>query len=374
MGASTHPSPKTGEEMKAIIIKSFILFRRCKQLIIPYCLFHIAIVAHLIYLSNHFYVYQSMMATLKWAFHICIFGIGIFIYLGYELGVKLKEVHLYECIKTISNGYADYLCGIASVIFILVLPYLLVYLGFFILVYMASQTDHMPFLSQLIQYCLLYYGLSGLAGAFLGFFMSQVLGIKRFYVYTAALLILFINTNFTDPIFFLPYNLLYRAAPVIGQFLTNTLYELDNAFSLVPYIGGYGITFTFDDYYGLPIEPIRWIWPCSFILIVSFILLYKSSTRKNERNIAKIGIVILILIVIFSFNIRGSMLRLDLAGGYMFSDQHYYSDLESQIEQEPGFSIELYDINLKIRNELTARVSVELSSISAEHQSYVFTF
>ena len=340
---------------------------------IPYSLFLILVVAHLIYLSNHVYQYQSILATMKWALHICVFGLGIFIYLGYELGIKIKETCLSESVRTIANGYIRFAGGMAAALFTLVFPYFFLYLSFFIALYFYSQVDFLPFLLQLMQCSLIYYGLSALAGACFGFFMSQYSSVKRFGAYTITLIILFLNTNFTDSVFFIPYNLLYHAAPKLGQALTDTLYELDNAFSMVPYMGGYSTTFSFDDYYGIPIEPIRWILPLLLILAAGLLIWIKNAIRKKSRLLAGAALLSVILCIVWAFTARGAILRLDLAGGYMFGDRQYYSGLQPIDEREPGFTIEAYDIDLKIRNALTARVVVTLSDSSTSSDLYLFT-
>lgn len=359
--------------MVTIFRKSLLIFRRCRQLMIPYCLFLVAVVVHLVYLSNHFYQYHNIMATLKWAFHACVFGLGIFIYLGYEMGIKVKENNLLDTFRSMTNGYVRYAGGLIAVLFVLVLPYFVLYLGFFIALYFYSSVDYLPFLRQLGQCGLLYYGLSGLTCIFFGFFMSQYFGTRRFAIYTTTLVILFLNTNFTDPVFFIPYNLFYHAAPKLGQTMTDVLYELNNTFSLVPYMGGYGTTFAFDDYYGIPLEPIRWIWPCLFVTAAGLLIWLKNAIRTKTRLLAGSVLFGVALLIIWAFATRGSMLRLDLAGGYMGNDRHFYSRLQPIEHQEPGFTIESYDMDLKIRNDLTARVAVTLSDNSTDCESYIFT-
>ena len=356
-----------------VVGKSLLIFRRCRQLMIPYSLFLVAVVAHLVYLSNHFYQYQSVLATMKWALHACVLGLGIFIYLGYETGIKVKENNLIESIRLMSNGYIRYAGGMVAVFLVLVFPFFMLYSGFFIALYFYSDVNFFPFLRQLIHCSLIYYGLSALTGIFFGFFMSQYFGVKRFAVYATTLMIMFLSTNFTDPVYFIPYNLLYHIAPGFGQTFTDTLYELDNAFSLVPYMGGYGTTFAFDDYYGLPLEPIRWLWPCLFITATGLLIVLKNTIRTKIRLLAGSVLFGVALLIIWTFAARGSMLRLDMAGGYMGNDRHYYSRLQPIEDQEPGFSIESYDMELQIRNSLTARVAVTLSDNRTEIESYVFT-
>lgn len=351
--------------MRKLYKDSLLVFLRSKRLSMPYFILLALTMVYFGFCFNIYLQYNQIFSVTKWLVRPCIFLIAFFIYLSYELAIKMYDHNMVEYLKTYGQGlWKAYGAIILCLFTVVTIPSGMV-LVFIIFMYYYIDVQYLPFLIHLMKLSVLYFGLSFVIGMMLGTAMAAKLKTKRLAVYSLTVIFMLLNTTFTDVPFRIPYLLFnsYRTERMlycIKDFLTVVPHELGNNFTITPI-------------YGFPMEPIRWILAVFWIVFPLTLILIECFNRKTKTALIAISYLILLLgIGLFSF--RGSTLIMDMrVDSYPFADPIYYMDRprEDYDGYEAGFIIEDYEMDLTISNKLYAKVEVTVDN--HDLNSYEFT-
>lgn len=129
------------------------------------------------------------------------------------------------------------------------------------------------------------------------------------------------------------------------------------------------VTYTYDALYGLPFENYRIVAMLFWIVVgvASFIKVCFAKERRTKVTIVGGYCVVALLFLIMVLN-KGSVLRMDDVLWYVFS---YYDEHEG-MEQSVNYSVSKYQIDFKIRNDLSAVCKVDLTG-EINQTEYIFT-
>lgn len=351
--------------MKKLYQASLLVFLRSKNLSMPYFVLLALTLAYFGFCFNNYLQYREIFSTLIWLVRPCIFFIVFFIYLSYELTIKMYDHNMVEYLTTYKHGlWKAYAAIILSLLTIVTIPSIM-FFAFILFIYCYIDVQYLPFLIHLMKLSVLYFGLSFVTGIMLGTAMAAKLKTKRLAVYSLTVIFMLLNTTFTDVPFRVPYLLFnsYRTERMLyyfKDFLTVVPHELGNNFSVVPI-------------YGFPMEPVRWILAGFWILFPLTLILTECFNRKTKKALMATSCLIVLLGAgVFSF--RGSVLLMDMrVDSYPFADPFYYQDRprKDYSRYEAGFMIEEYRMDLTIGNELHAEVEVTIDNPDLDR--YEFT-
>lgn len=316
------------------------------------------------YLNNHLQ-YQDIFSTCVWLARPCIFLIVFFIYCSYELAVKMYDNNMAEYFKAYRQGLLKaYAAIILCLLTIVALPAVM-FFAFILFIYYHANVQYLPFLIHLVKLSVLYFGLSFVIGIMLGTAMAAGLKTKRLAVYSLTIIFMLLNTTSTDALFRVPY-LLFNSYPA-----ERMLYCFKDFLTVVPY--QLGSTFMIYPIYGFPMEPIRWILAGFWVLFPLTLILTECFNRRAKKALLAASCLI-VLLGVGLFSVRGSTLSMDMrVDSYPYADPFYYMDRpeEDDSDDETGFIIEEYKMDLTISNELHAVVEVVLDNHDLD--SYDFT-
>ncbi|HHW40603.1 MAG TPA: hypothetical protein GXX19_05550 [Syntrophomonadaceae bacterium] len=351
--------------MKKLYQASLLVFLRSKNLSMPYFVLLALTLAYFGFCFNNYLQYREIFSTLIWLVRPCIFFIVFFIYLSYELTIKMYDHNMVEYLTTYKHGlWKTYAAIIVCLLTIIALPSIMFFV-FILFIYCYIDVQYLPFLIHLMKLSVLYFGLSFVTGIMLGTAMAAKLKTKRLVVYSLTVIFMLLNTTFTDVPFRVPYLLFnsYRTERMLyyfKDFLTVVPHELGNNFSVVPI-------------YGFPMEPVRWILAGFWILFPLTLILTECFNRKTKKALMATSCLI-VLLGAGLFSVRGSVLLMDMrVDSYPFADPFYYQDRprEDYSGYEAGFMIEEYKMDLTISNELHAEVEVTIDNPDLDR--YEFT-
>jgi len=331
----------------------------------PYFVLLALILAYFGFCFNNYLVYGDIFSVAIWLVRPDIFLIAYFIYLSYELAVKMFDNNMVEYIKTYEHGLLKaYGAIILSLLTIVAIPSIM-FFAFILFMYYFSNVQYLPLLIHLIKLSVLYFGLSFLIGIMLGTVMAAKLKTNRLAVYSLTVVFMLLNTTFTEVIFRIPY-LLFNSYPT-----ERMLYYIKDFFTIVPY--ELGSSFAIYPIYGFPMEPIRWILAVFWVLFPLSLILTECFNRKTKKALTAISCLI-VLLGVGLFSVRGSTLLMDMrVDSYPYADPIYYMERprEDYNGYEAGFTIEEYKMDLTISNELHAEVAVTVDNHDLD--SYEFT-
>ncbi len=331
-------------------------FFRSKNTGRVYLLFFALLFAYLGYCFNNYLRFGEIYSTLIWLVRPCIFVVAFFIYCGYELAVQLNDHHMIEYLATYRNGLFKAYGAFILTGIILTTPVFIMILTFVIFLYRYSGIQYTPFLIHTTKLAVLYYEISPVIGVMLGTAMAAKLKTNRLAVYSLTVILVLLNTTYTDAPFRIPY-LLFNS-----YFIERLLYYFKDFFTLVPH--QLGSQFMVYPIYGFPMEPIRW-YMAGFWFMFSLSLIMSVCSYRRIKYLMQVVTVGIIFIGIGLFSFRGSTLLMDMrVDSFPYADPFYYMErsLDDGISREAAFSIEEYDMSLTISNELHAEVTVSLNT------------
>jgi hypothetical protein len=335
---------------------SLLAFFRRKNTGRVYLFFFALIFAYLGYCFNNYLRFGEIYSTLVWLVRPCIFVVAFFIYCGYELAVQLNDNYMIEYLATYRNGlYKAYGAFILTGIIITAPVFILIF-TFVIFLYRYFGIQYTSFLIHTIKLAVLYYGISPVIGVMLGTAMAAKLKTNRLAVYSLTVILVLLNTTYTDAPFRIPY-LLFNS-----YFIERLLYYFKDFFTLVPH--QLGSQFAVYPIYGFPMEPIRW-YMAGFWFLFSLSLIMSVCSYRRIKYLMQVVTVGIIFIGIGLFSFRGSTLLMDMrVDSFPYADPFYYMErsLDDGISREAAFSIDEYDMSLTISNELHAEVTVSLNT------------
>ncbi len=282
---------------------------------------------------------------------ICFLLFVFWFFISYEYFRKLKESDIEEVLVSVGvrKGlvYTNQVLVLISAIGVLVANITVyVLIGYVKLKFpelLVGQMLHMLFID-----CLLL----SIASSFVGILVSRIRARLGAYIVLAVLIL------FNMPDYF---ELLLEQFWGNGEFLC----EVKKFISILPP----DISGTYDGLYGLPFEWYRISGMLLWILLGSFWMVYKSfhGKRMFQRMICGVYVGVLIILVLGITN-RGSVL---LMNETIREANMYYNMHEGQ-EEEAGYEITAYDMELSVNNELDAICKVKIEA-SSEMSEYKFT-
>ena len=346
---------------------SLLVFLRSKNLSRPYfVLLALTAVYFGFWFNKYLHLqYSDIFDLLTVLVLPCIFLITCFIYVSYELVIRMYDNNMVEYLKTYEQGLLKaYGAIILSLLTIVAIPSIM-FFAFFIFLYYYIDAQYLPFLIHLMRLSVLYFGLSFVIGIMLGTAMAAILKTKRFAVYSLTVIFMLLNTTFTEVPFRVPYL-------VFESYSTErVLYYAKDFFAVVPH--QLGNSFGIDSIYGFPMEPIRWILAVFWILFPLTLILTECFNRKAKKALL-VTSCLLVLLSVGLFSARGSTLLMDMRiDSFAIADPYHYMSIPRKDYDgyEAGFLIVEYVMDLTISNELHAEVTVTIDNPYLD--SYEFT-
>ncbi len=282
---------------------------------------------------------------------ICFLFFVFWFFISYEYFRKLKESDIEEVLVSVGvrKGlvYTNQVLVLISAIGVLVANITVyVLIGYVKLKFPELLVG--PMLQMLFIDCLLL----SIASSFVGILVSRIRARLGAYIILAVMIL------FNMPDYF---QLLLEQVGGNVDFLC----EMKKFISILPP----DISETYDALYGLPFEWYRISGMLLWILSGSIWMVYKSfhGKRMFQRMICGVYVGVLIILVLGITN-RGSVL---LMNETIREVNMYYNMHEGQ-EEEAGYEITAYDMELSVNNELDAICKVKIEAPS-EMNEYKFT-
>lgn len=279
-----------------------------------------------------------------------------FVFIAYEYLIKCKNASMLECVKSIHNGlikiYLSQLTFLTALILVVTMNVML-----YCYVACLYVGVNLPsFLYHILLNNFLNITLVSLLGVGLGALCALYL--KRFSAYLMIILV----TIIISPIFdFIPY-ILFMGFDV-------NIYPIRDLFNILPP----NLNWVAEALYGLSIEPYRWNLTVFWISVIFPLILLKLNNRKNRR--IEFLCLLLFGFAIFNFYLYmhpGSIVRKDYnPNNYTAYDELYYLN-DVQKEENAGFEVISYDMEINIGRQLENNVKIMLDERESL-KNYKFT-
>lgn len=312
-----------------------------------------------LYANYLFTVYEPGQVFVKSSYSVQG-GILAFIMLGIHLERAEKICNIKEVIETIHNGMIKKI--IAKFLFVLMITTMYVLINI-VSIYFLFSINKIPFSSFYtdgIKYMLLYWEISFIISAMIGFFIAHCF--KGKIVYIIALVIWLLISPMNYP-FFIQLGILFK---------------LDNTFELLDFfnLGQNNIYYPYNSFYGFSLENFQWIKKLLFFSILfglNLIVIFRKGIQKSKTII--LLIIVCGFISIFSVKeLKGEqqILRFDREKDAIAKkDSEYYQNTELKSEYIVNFKINSYNIDLNVNKNLSAEVEVELENISKNYEKEI---
>lgn len=362
------------------------VFWRSKDGSIPYFTVLALLLAYWVFSFTNYLRHGDLFSALIGLVRPNLLLIALFMYCGYRLAVTLQDNHMVEYLTISKQGLARVYGSLILCQMTLVMVPFTMYLAFVLFLYRYADVRYPPLLTHLIKLCMLYCGLSFLIGGLLGITMAVRFQGRRLAAYGLTVVLVLLNTTFTDVPFRMP-RLLFDAYAT-----ERMLYYFKDFVTLVPH--EIGSTFEIPPIYGFPMEPIRWILAVVWVCFPLTLIASACSRRRRPRQAVLAASCAVLLVGVGLFSVRGSTLAMDRrVESFPYADPFYYMErpVDDTAGQEAGFSIEAYEMDLTISKELHAEVTITidnpdlarydftlyhgyiLSSVRTEHGEIPFT-
>lgn len=351
--------------MRKLYKDLLLVFLRSANLSVPYYIMLTLLLLYFGFCYQNYLQYSDIFSVTIWLTRPSILLIAFFIYLSYELVIRMYDNNMVEYLKTYKQGLLKaYGAILLCLLTIVMMPSIMLF-AFVVFMYYYIDVQYLPFLVHLMKLSVLYFGLSFIIGIMLGTAMAAKLKNNRLATYTLTVFFILLNTTFTDAPFRIPY-LLFES-----YFTERVLYYIKDFFTVVPH--QLGSNFAIYPFYGFPMEPIRWFLALFWILFPLTLVLTECFYGKLKKVLVAASCLI-ILFGIGLFSVRGSTLLMDMRiNSFAYADPYYYMNRPREDHDgfEAGFIIEEYKMDLTISNELHAVVEVTIDRRDLD--SYEFT-
>ena len=318
--------------------------------------------------SNLYYAaYYDLIGNVQNMLRPCIVGIAVFIYLGYEFGVKVFERNLDESITAL-NSRGKTLTSTVSVLALLAGGLFLIHLGFFAVLYLKEDTYSLLLGTHVALCGVLYVFVPLFASGLIGALFAVALKTRRFLVYMLTILFILLNSDMIVPVLFLPYNYFHSTQG------TSFLYRVKDFFTLVPF--NLVVNAEPDSAYGIPMELARWAVAAFWVAIpMGCMAVWANRGRRRHRkqNLMLSLVAAVAVLSVACLAIDHTDARWDWRpSGAKVGDGMYYSTQKPALGQPADFSIRRYDMELSFFRGLHAKVKVTLEE-RTEEENYNFT-
>lgn len=361
-----------------LLLRSFMLW-------IPLLLYLLVLTGYGISLIRNYLEYHVLypsyyLDSIPDIFRMVVVGYAVMLYVGYELGVKIKESQLEETARALPGGALKYQCAGALLLALVVVILALPALAYGVIMARLEGFRIVPVLWNQAIAWLLYFICTPLVGGWIGLALARLLGARRLLVYPIVVLLVLLTTVFLDqPILTAYMQKTFRVAAGYqdGAYLTGVIpYQIKDWFIFTPYMGpGIGGAFLgMDDMYGIPLESARLFLDLFWVAGIVLVVVVPLVRRRARWWIGGLcGALALASAVVFAD--RGFIMNYDWrpVGLVDSMDDQMYSAYHPAEKAEKGFSIEGYQLELNLYHRLKAKATMELSPLEAGENEYVFT-
>lgn len=335
----------------------FKLFLNDLFLPIISCLFLVYInYLHIKSLSGNTHLILGELSMLRESLQTSILCFAFFMFVSYYFTDKARHNSLLECVRVTGGGSAGMYMKQLGVLVCLDALFTVFYLFYNLYVYFSWDIGHPEVLWHIVKCLFLYIFMVSFIAILLGILIAQLF--KRF----GALLIMVAIVLLTSP---------------VASFIAAGFY--DSGIDLMSF---YDFICLFprdlstrpDNAVGYSLLPDRVSAVVFFAALLAGLIAIKTLNKKSivRNSISAIcGIICAVSLVIYVLPGARTFSERNLDGAY-FADHVYYSAHKgSAKEKDGGFSVVKYEMNLTIKNQLSAEVTMFLDDDSLK--SYIFT-
>ena len=271
----------------------------------------------------------------------------LFLFISYELGAKLVRTDAVECLSAANN---ELLNMYTAHFLLLLIPALVVSLDVILWCHNTLRLQNLvseQALSHLLLAVLLYILIPSCIAVLLGIFLSKI---KRAVAYTVIIFSALATSSVPLRLF---------SAREIGPL---SLASILDWFSLSPPDADW----LPDSIYGIPMESARWAKVLFWLFLLLFLIVYKN--WQSARRKAKIILSVLAAAVLAAgvrFACRGNdsiIIKDNRADSLQYNLQNYYKEKILPKEEQADFTVDAYEMELKIRANLEAKVKMTISN------------
>jgi len=353
------------------------MFRRNLWLIIPFCAVWLLSLGYDLLRVKSFIEYTYLdsmyMNMVTMTMYFSLAGYALFMYIGYEMAIRPKEMNLEENMGALPAERVNFLISLLLFLLCLAGIFAIPAVAVNVLLYCLNPRGVGAMLANQLGACLLYYGITPLLGGLMGMGMAKLFGSNRIMVYSVAVLLVLMTTSFVDPLF----SALYRVSGM--RLVGNIAYEIKNLLTFTPY--GMVRQYDTDFFYGISQEGARWLLAGMWFGLWGLVLLWRQPGKAmpGRQRACLFAAGVLLIACAAGYGCKGSVLYLDeRPEGIIAQDQDFYMEQYLQGKQikevDPGgFGIETYTFQIKLGQKMRASVTMQLTELDEERGQYIFT-
>lgn len=353
------------------------LFRRNLWLVIPFCAVWLLSLGYDLLRVKSFIEYAYLdsmyMNMVTMTMYFSLAGYALFMYIGYEMAIRPKEMNLEEIMRALPTERVNFLISLPLFLLCLAGIFAIPAVAVNVLLYCLNPRGVGAMLANQLGACMLYYGITPLLGGLMGMGMAKLFGSNRIMVYSVAVLLVLMTTSFVDPLF----SALYRVSGM--RLAGNIAYEIKNLLTFTPY--GMVRQYDTDFFYGISQEVARWLLAGMWVGLWGLVLLWRQPGKAmpGRQRACLFAAGILLIACAAGYGCKGSVLYLDeRPEGIIAQDQDFYMEQYLQGKQikevDPGgFGIETYTFQIKLGQKMRASVTMQLTELDEERGQYIFT-
>ena len=338
-----------------MIKQNLKLFFKTKIIFIPVIILLVCFLGNLVYSCYSFSLNNDVLVYLKNSIKLCLLSFVILCFTSYEFFYLYKRCYIDEALYSHKNGKTRILTSTVTVLlFIPALEFFSAFVFNFV-IFLSSGMNDYSYLYHIFSVLFLYVFLGGIIPILLGVFFAQKT--KRIVSYALMALIIFLVSSTSD---FIP-----------GGLSQVTKINFWEAKYFLAYILPNDLEWYINHDYGMYAEIYRWNLIIFWISLLSFLFFKLCQIKKTALK----AVLLSLTLLISTFNLVGYFYggshiekgaQLD---SISMSDYLFYTENE-QKNQDPGFEVTSYDMDLCIYRQLDAEVSMTLSDTGLEYYNF----
>lgn len=315
----------------------------------------------IIYSGYYFIRSSNIMTSNKVLPVLSVFAYVFFAFLSFEFCRLSIKSNFDECLLSTSNGYKQIITAQIKLLNKLVFWFALFMLIVQYALYLKSGYHfHLKYIIYILLYSILNYYLIPFTAIMFGTYFA--LTSNRLNCYLLLVLSTLLGTEYFRSI-----------QDMIYQTTNFNIYPLFNAFDIFTHDLDWAPNYSF----GESILPNRWCACLFWCILLSGLILYKTSVPKNRKNFFK-RIPLFALSILFLISVLIPSSKVQLEGFHpqetVSSDYLNYSSKDnfySVSEKDADFAVLSYNADLTIFNKLHAKV--EVVPDKTDLNEYIFT-
>lgn len=297
------------------------------------------------------------LAMLKVSLSSSLVCFVFFVFVSYYFMDKVRSCSLSECAKATCGGAAGIYLKQFCILVLLDFVFAVFYFLYNICAYFAWDIAHPEVLGHIIMCLFLYIFMISLVAILLGFLLALIF--KRFGAFLTMILAVFLTSPIT---LYVVEGTYYKHGFDVFPF-----YEL---ISLYPR----GTDSFPDNHMGYSLLPDRFaavfFFAALLLVVISIKLIRKKSVLKCSA-IALCGAVCSASLIIYLLPGAHTLTDRNPNTYYIGDLNYYYDNIGKEKNEEGGFSVIKYEMDLAVKNELSAKVTMTVDSPSLD--KYKFT-